>query len=355
MNGVNFTLETEDLGLDTTGIYDEQTIIPLIDTDSNYINLEPLWVFITNHKHYNHIMENIKVVVNRKWDWFNKDGMKDDFEYFVQFHDKLVIDPVIEDTLRKFSEQNNLMNVGKFQHKDIDLTFEYEDTLLYDLVLAKKKYAKVIYGEDKIKFTGLETKKTNSSKFIRNELGSFFEKSLKILDKFGKSKEANLKMNKLLKGVKSSFMEYSKKDDLHYVGEPTNVKTYNKSIKIDKETGKVNLLKGAHQNVKFLANYQNFLNKYDIKDLPKAKQGMKIIRWAVNPFTKINVLGYNIMGFPYGYEELFMKHFRKYFEVDYKQQWNVKAGGIISRFYKVINFDDKLNVGRDRKRRKFRK
>lgn len=349
--GSNFTLEVEDLGIDTDGIYEQPLVIALIDTDSNYINLEPIWMFILNNKHYEHIMRNIKIIVDNKFSWFNEKKNKDDFQYFAHFHDKLVIDPIVEDTLHKFSVQHNLMNIGEYKHPDIDLIFEFEDILLYDLVLAKKKYAKVLYGDTKIKFTGLETKKTNSSKFVRNELGKFFEESLFILDKYGKTEEANFKLNKLLNNVKKKFMEYSEKDDLHYVGEPTNANTYNKSIIID-DKGFVTPMKGAHQNVKFLANYSNFIKEFDIKELPKAKQGMKIIRWAINPYNK---LGIDIIGFPYGYEKQYMKYFRKHFQVDYKEQWRVKAGGIIDRFYKVIGFNDKIRENQQNKRRKFGK
>ena len=247
--GNNFKLEIEDLNIDTTNIYDGKNVIALIDTDSNYINLEPMWDFIKNNENYEFIIENIKSIIDFKCPWFNKKNNKDDFEYFAQFHDLFVIEPVLNDSLLKFSTQHNLMNIGEFKHKDIDFIFELEDLLKYDLVLAKKKYAKILYGSDKIKFTGLETKKTDSSKFVRQDVAKFFEKSLSILDKYGITADANIKMNELLREIKKKFVNCST-EDIQYIGEPAKVKTYNASITVDKD-GIVTPKKGAGQGAKF--------------------------------------------------------------------------------------------------------
>lgn len=349
MEGSNFKLEVEDLGIDTNNIYDNSLVAILADTDSNYINLEPLWEFIMHNEHYTFIIENIKTIIDKKFPKFNNSGTKNDFQYFIEFQDKFVIDNVVEDTLYKFSKQYNLMNIGKYQNDNINLTFEYEDTLLYDLVLAKKKYAKVLYGDDHIKFTGLETKKTNSSKFVRNEVGKFFEDSLVILNKYGTTEKANILINKELKKVKTLFINYAKSDKFYYIGEPVYVNTYNKYI--EKQGGILATKKGSPQNVKYLANYQNFITHYKITDLPKAKQGMKIIRFAINKYDNKNKLGFDIISFPIGYEDIYSKYFKLYFDINVKEQWRVKAGGIIERFYKVLNFKETLKT----KKHKFKK
>ena len=67
---------------------------------------------------------------------------------------------------------------------------------------------------------------------------------------------------------------------------------------------------------------------------------MKVVRWAINPFNK---MGIDIMSFPFGMEDKYEKYFKKYFEIDVKEQWRVKAGGILGRLYDVLGFDETLS------------
>lgn len=306
-------------------IYERKTIVPLIDTDSNYINLYPLWNKIKDNKN---MINKIKNKVDEKYDF---EG--DDFEYFVKYHDEFIINPVIKKVLYDFSDRLNMIDSDKNKElHNVDFEFEYENSLRSDLILTKKKYVYKPYKSDKLKVTGLETIKSDSSRFVRNEINNFFLYAVNSFEKYGLNKKCNCILNKKLKEIKN---EYKHITDLTYIGEPVNVNTFNNWL-----NGNFAIKKGANENVKALFNYNLFIDNLGLKKFRKGKQGDKIKIWKVNPNNKFNI---EVIGCPIEIEKDFIKEFKKYFEVNKKKLWKKRAKGMIDRLYDVVNFNKNIS------------
>lgn len=249
------------------------------DTDSIYMTLEPL--------------------VNRQ---FTPEEQKD-VEGIINWMDAMFKSD-IEPLLIKWAEElSNALNCPTNK-----LIFKRETLFTAGIWTAKKRYALMVldnegvrYPKPKLKFTGLEAKKSDCPSFCRQWLKECYEIALT---------QNEDEIHKKVQKVKTEFMGFP----VHQIAAPKSVNDIEKWL-VDARTGMVN--KGTPAQVKAAVNYNRMVleKKYEGKPIVSGDKILYV------PLKKGAPWGMEIFGFPEFLPEEFDMHkwvdrgesFRKFF------------------------------------------
>ncbi len=321
MKGTNFTLEQiGKINNDFTNVYEGETVVALIDTDSNYYQIDPIIKKITDNETYAYILSKMdkKLLVKLS----KQVKSKEDFLKlaFVMYHDETLVGPIIDKTLRDFEKKYNTT-------RNLPWDFEGESEIKTQAVWAKKRY---IYEAFSGKFTvkGLDIIKTNSSYFIREDIKKI------LLD---------LVYNSTRMTHTENNIDYEDKlDELSNKYKGSDIFKISNPVKVgDDQWGKhvhdgILAEKGPTKNIRALYNFNKALDFFgeEYINVPRIHEG-KIHVFEIN---KSNELGIDVIGIPFAINEIIGNKIMDRFQINYQRQWKAKGENIIGSCYEVFRF-----------------
>ena len=273
-------------------------MIPVVDTDSNYVALseviEGLGLEFETDEEY------------RKW---------------VDNFDTVFLTPFFNKILKIYAKNYNAENLHDFKREKI---------ITRKLVLKKKKYADIVienegkvYPKPKLSITGIDMVKTTTPTFFKTS-------SEEILRSMLVDNDPELIKDKL-RAYKEEFM----KADIVNISAPRSVNNYGKwaeDVDTYIKNGETYIQKGTPQHVGASINY-NFLIKKKKIMTPFIGNGSKIKVVYVNPN---NILQVPIVAYVGEYPPEFEEHFR----IDYETQWYKGFIKMIEDFYDAFDWGD---------------
>lgn len=273
-------------------------MIPVVDTDSNYICLDE-------------VIDGLGL------------KFKNDEEYrlWVDDFDTRFLTPFFQKILKIYAKKYNAENLHDFKREKI---------ITRKLVLKKKKYADIVienegkvYPEPKLSITGIDIVKTTTASFFKDA-------SEKILKSMLVDDDQD-KVQDMLRDYKDKFMEA----DIPDISAPRSVNNYTKYAE-DLETyinhGEVFIKPKTPIHVRASINY-NFLVKNKKMMYPFIGNGSKVKTVFVNPN---NILQTEIISYVGSYPE----EFKEIFKVDYETQWYKGFIKMIEDFYDAFDWGD---------------
>ena len=273
-------------------------MIPVVDTDSNYISLEE--------------------VISGLGLTFDTD---EEYRVWVDDFDKRFLTPFFNKILKIYAKKYNAENLHDFKREKI---------ITRKLVLKKKKYADIVienegkvYPEPELSITGIDMVKTTMPTFFKSA-------SKKVLESMLVDDDPE-KVKDMLREYKTEFME----SDIFNISAPRSVNNYTKYAKdlgeyIENDA--VYYEGRTPQHVRASMNY-NFLIKKKKIEAPFIGNGSKVKVIYVNPN---NILQTPIIA----YVGKYPKEFNEYFRVDYETQWYKSFIKMIEDFYDAFEWGE---------------
>jgi len=237
--------------------------------------------------------------------------------------DEDILEPFYDKILEIFANKHNAKHVQNFKREDI---------ITKQLVLAKKKYIKivlqhekVIYDEPKFKATGGEIVKSDVPKLCRRMI----KETVNIL--FTGDVPNKEDVLKHIKKVKKEYKEQKKEEissnksvnEYTKYAEPTDYYIKKKGLIIKKSTP---------IHVRASMNYNYMIAKYNLPYTP-VNNGTKIKYVYLNPK---NILGTDVIAFIGNWP----KEFDKYFVIDYRLQFHKSFLKAIQGIFDVMNWGE---------------
>lgn len=272
----------------------EKNVIVLVDTDSNYLTLDEL--------------------IQKRGLEFKTN--KEASEYILNFIDKEV-NPFIKKMIGAYAKFYDAPNIINFRHEKIIKSM---------LITGKKHYAMniicdegKIYEEPKFKVMGIETKKTNTSDFLRNVGTNILKKILE-----GTSKE---EVSTYYRQIYRDF----KKAPIADIAVPGRVNDYDKySISIPEAIkGGIKLLPKTPIRNSCAIFFNCFIKKFNLPYAP-ITNGTSIKYVYVN---EENLFRCRAIAFTEEWSEIFDENFT----VNYELQWST-CENIITKWFEVLNW-----------------
>lgn len=271
--------------------------VVLIDTDSNYIHMEPL------------MQQN--------------DINADALNFCLDFNEK-VLDPLVNVALEIFAEK---YNVPQDYENNRGQNFELEKVIDKMLIQAKKKYlTSVKWNEGKIiekpkvKATGIEIRKSNTPLFCKEYLE-------KVVDSIFEEKDSD--------EIIDEIIEYKKLYDISDVDKICAISSINKYNDYAKPTSHyiengLSYIKRTPAAVRASINH-NYLIKKNSWPMYEISKGMKPKYIYIK---SRNILNQNIIGYIGNYP----KEFKELFKIDYDLQFEKTFLSVVQRFYTAIGW-----------------
>lgn len=276
----------------------KKDMIPVVDTDSNYICLDE--------------------VISGLGITFETD---EEYRVWVDNFDTRFLTPFFQKILKIYAKKYNAENLHDFKREKI---------ITRKLVLKKKKYADIVienegkvYPEPKLSITGIDIVKTSTATFFKTASETVLKSMLVDDDKE--------KVQDMLRDYKTEFMGA----DIVDIASPRSVNNYTKYAE-DLETyinhGEVFVKPKTPFHVRASMNYNFFIKKKKFM-YPFIGNGSKIKVVYVNPN---NILQTEVVAFVGNYPE----EFKEYFKVDYGTQWYKGFIKMIEDFYDAFGWGD---------------
>lgn len=204
---------------------------------------------------------------------------QEDYEFIIHEMD-LLVGKEIEPLLIQWATE--LADALNCPHNK--LIFKREALSTSGIWVSKKRYALMVldnegvrYPKPKLKFTGLEAKKSDYPSFCREWLKECYEIALT---------RGEVEIQERVKSIKTSFMS----KEIHEIAAPKSVNDIEKWV----EPGTFNTIKGAPSQVKAAVNYNFMLNNKGLS-LKPIVSGDKLLHV---PLKKGAPHGMGIIGFP---------------------------------------------------------
>lgn len=273
-------------------------MIPVVDTDSNYICLDE-------------IISGLGLT------------FKDNEEYrlWVDDFDTRFLTPFFNKILKIYAKKYNAENLHDFKREKI---------IVSKLVLKKKKYADIVienegdvYLEPELSITGIDMVKTTTPSFFKNAATDILKTMLIERD------QEHIKDK--LRAYKEEFMNA----DISNISAPRSINNYSKwaeDVDTYIDNGEVYFEPKTPQHVRASMNFNYLIKKKKIM-LPFIGNGSKVKVVYVNPN---NILLTEIIAYVGDYP----KEFDKYFRVDYETQWYKGFIKMIEDFYDAFDWGD---------------
>jgi len=271
-------------------------MIPVVDTDSNYICLDE-------------VIQGLGLT------------FKDNEEYrlWVDYFDTKFLTPFFNKILKIYAKKYNAENLHDFKREKI---------IVSKLVLKKKKYADIVienegdvYLKPKLAITGIDIVKTSTASYFKTALTDILESMLlrSDIDEIGDK----LRM----------YREEFKHKSISDVAAPRSVNNYTKYSEpadVYVEHGDVIVKPHTPQHVKS-SMYYNFLIKKKKIMLPFISNGSKVKVIYINPN---NILRTEIISFVGD----FPTEFNQYFKIDYNKQFYKGFLKLVEDFYDAFGW-----------------
>lgn len=271
--------------------------VVIIDTDSCYIEMKP-------------VIDKLKIE-------FKTD--KDKIEYYLKFIDA-DFTPVIVSALNDFSKKYNTEQLMNFKHEKIITKLA---------VFVKKHYiAQTIYSEGDIydppemKYTGVQTVRSDTPEFCRGKLVSLINMIFNTLDR-----------EKAIKKIIHNKSQFEKQP-INKIASTKGLNKFNEYVKPSIEYVKygVDYPHKCPMHIKATIAY-NYLIERDKLPLVPAEKGAKIkyVYVQENNVAQTNAIGF-IGQWP--------KEFDKYFKIDYETQFEKTFLPIVDDLFALLNWEE---------------
>lgn len=270
-------------------------MVPVIDTDSNYICLDE--------------------VIQKMGLSFETD---EDYRVWVDHLDQIFFKPFFKKILDIYAKKHNADNVHNFKREKI---------ITRKLVSQKKRYADMVienegdvYSEPKLSITGLDIVKSSTPTYCRKNLKTALEFMLMISDR---DKTADM-LREMYTGFKNSPIE-----DISSPRRVNNYTKYAEPVDFYIDNG-LRIKKGTPQHVKSSIYYNFFIKKKQLM-YQYIENGSDIKYIYIKPNNSMRAATISYAG---GYP----KEFHDYFIIDYDTQWTKTFVNVIEDFYDVFGW-----------------
>ena len=263
-------------------------VVCVIDTDSNYINLEEV------KAKYAPEMKMLE---------------------FATIMDDKVLTPFFKKVLTVYAKNRGIEDI---------INFKREGIITKQFVLAKKKYiTELLANEDKIydppliKYTGVEVVRSDTPIFCQDNIKVVVNNIFATLDK-----EKTLT---ILRGIKKDFV----KQNVEFISSVSGVKEYEK-YKVPIEKGTLKYKPSTPIHVRASICYNAMIKRQGL-DLMPVENGTKI---KYIYLEDKNVFNTNVIGYVGKYPENFKEHFN----IDYNLQFEKTFLGVINRMFTALEW-----------------
>jgi DNA polymerase elongation subunit (family B) len=237
----------------------------------------------------------------------------------------------MEDIFQDFYDKILQIWANKYGVEQI-IKFKREDIISKLLVLAKKKYIKLvlqsedeIYDSPKLKAIGGEIVKSDVPKLCREMI----KETVNVLFKGDvPDKDA---VNKHLKRVKKNY-KMEKKEEISFNKSVSEYTKYAEPTSFYVKNGGVVIKKGTPIHTKASMYYNYMVEKYNLPYM-QINNGMKLKFVYINPN---NILGTKVIAFVGNWP----KEFDKYFTIDYKVQFQKSFLNAIQNIFDVMKWGE---------------
>lgn len=236
-----------------------------------------------------------------------------------------------DEVLEEFYEKILKIYADRYGAKQVQ-NFKREDIILKQLVLAKKKYIKlvlqsedIIYDEPKLKATGGEIVKSDVPVLCRN----WIKETVNVIFQ-GEHPDKDAVM-KYLKKVKKEY-KTQKMEDISFNKSVNEYTKYAKDTSYYVNHGNVIVKKGTPMHVRASMYYNFMIGKYNLPYM-QIGNGMKFKYVYINPK---NILGTDVIAFIGNWP----KEFDKYFKINHKVQFEKSFLKAIQNIYYVMNWGE---------------
>ena len=286
----------------------KQDVVVLIDTDSNYVHLEPMMKACGLNKLTN---EQFRLFANTVSEKFFAPMFKTDLDAFT----------------KSFNVDKNILN------------FKQEKIISQMFIVAQKKYATEVvekegkvYKEPEIHVTGIEVVKSDTPEFCSPKI----KESLRLLFE---SMNKDVMLDYIRK-VKEEFM----KQPVDMIATPKTVNDYDEYIRIRGEIDMVEYAKNKKipkaplhcpQHVKAAMNFNYMVERFGWPEAPVSDNTkVKYIYVKEN-----NILKTNVIAFTGDWNSALAENF----EIDYELQFYKKFVRVVERFFETLGWG-KVNL-----------